>query len=577
MLPAFKQNQFLYIIDILAPFALSQLTASRQVINWSKTPFLLLERNGIIPDAWCDQIMHRFTTYCQKIAALGFNAISIDDLAHLTSHSSYPEYLQIKIEKYKSLFENLFAIAANNNLEIFVNTDASFAPAGLLITPKMAIDSMVLFCDDLFTRYPYVKGLILRLGECDGVDVKGEIRSNLTFQKAVHARSLICELLKVFEHHKRVLIVRTWTVGAFEIGDLIWNVKTYDKVFDGLSSSSLIVSHKYGESDFYRYLELNPLIFYGEQRKIIEFQTRREYEGFGEFPSFIGYDYERYRDQLMTCQQLVGIHVWCQTGGWSHFHRPTFLAGSSLWNEINTEITIKLFSKNNTTEEALIDFSLKRFPGRDPSLLIRLMKLSDEVIKGLWYLPEFSGKVLFFRRLRIPPLLWVFWDTFVVNSFLKIILRQFITDHQKTIDDAFNLLPKIIIMKQYATELGIDSKDFDFQYATFELLAKVRKFLLSSYSSDINDDLHKTIKNYTERFPNGFIVSTSLSKDLRGKRVLGKSFQIILRQHSSYRRLEIAAFELCLFVIRPIIRLWGRKRIPKFASERAMGIEMLLK
>lgn len=572
-----NRNQFHYIIDAIAPFALPRCFANGQVINWSKIPYSLLERNGAIPSLWRDQIIRRFDIYASRVTELGFNALSIDDLAHLSFHPSYRSDLQDKITRYNPFFEKLFSVAAEHSLDIYVNTDAAFAPAGITITPKTAIDSMVLLCNDLFIRYPAVKGLILRLGECDGVDVKGEIRSNLTFQRAVHVRTLIRELIKLFEYHKRLLIVRTWTVGAYEIGDLMWNPATYEKVFGGIVSDNLIVSHKFGESDFFRYLPLNPLIFYGEQRKIVEFQTRREYEGFGEFPSFVGYDYEQYRNELKTSQNIAGIHVWCQTGGWSKFHRSTFMPDSSLWNEINTVVTVKLFKEGKTADEQIVDFALKLFPGKNPEILQKLLQLSDEIIKKLWYLPEFSQRVLFFRRLRIPPLLWIFWDTIIINMTLRRILRYFVINRQETVDEGFRILANITSMKQCAEGLGIDSKDFDFQYATFELLAKARQFMLSDWSPVLVQEMNESIQKYTGHYPHGFNINNDLSTSSSGKRMITILLGIVLRNRPQYRLMEKKIFWLSLAVVRPIVQLWGRKRIPRFASESAMGIETLLK
>jgi hypothetical protein len=572
-----NRRQFHYIIDAMAPFVLPRLFTRGQVINWSKVPYSLLERNGAIPALWRDQIIRRFDIYASRVAELGYNALSIDDLAHLSFQPSYSSNLQEKIRQYNQFFEKLFSVAEKHSLNLYINSDAAFAPAGITITPKTAIDSMVLLCNDLFVRYPTVKGVILRLGECDGVDVKGEILSNLTFQRAVHVRTLIRELVKLFDYHKRLLIVRTWTVGAYEIGDLMWNPVTYEKVFGGTVSDNLIVSHKFGDSDFYRYLSLNPLIFYGEQRKIVEFQTRREYEGFGEFPSFVGYDYEQYRNELNASRNIAGIHVWCQTGGWSKFHRSTFMPGSSLWNEINTVVTVKLFKEGKTADEQIVDFALKRFPGRNPEILQNLLKLSDEVIKQLWYIPEFSQRVLFFRRLRIPPLLWIFWDTIIINTTLRRILRYFTINKQETIDNGFRILENIIVMKRCAEELGIDTKDFDFQYATFELLARIRKFILSDWSPGLAQEINETIGRYTSLYPYGFSINNDSSTNFSGRRMLSIFLGIVLRNRPQYRLMEQKVFWLSLIIVRPIVHLWGRKRIPRFASERAMGIETLLK
>lgn len=210
-------------------------------------------------------------------------------------------------------------------------------------------------------------------------------------------------------------------------------------------------------------------------------------------------------------------------------------------------------------------------------LLQKLLQLSDEVIKQLWYLPEFSQRVLFFRRLRIPPLLWIFWDTIIINMTMRRILRYFVINKQESVDEGFRMLAKIIIMKQYAEELGIDTQDFDFQYATFELLANVRKFMLSDWSSDLLENLNESITKYNRFYLHGFTINNNISSKSSGKRMMNMLLGVVLRNRPQYRLMEQTIFWLSLALVRPIIRLWGRKRMPKFASERAMGIETLLK
>jgi len=135
---------------------------------------------------------------------------------------------------------------------------------------------------------------------------------------------------------KSAQLGRTWTVGAHRVGDLIWNRNTFDKVFTGLDSPRLVISMKYGESDFFRFLPLNKLFFRSNHLKIVEFQARREYEGAGQYPSFIGWDYEQYVRQLAGARNIIGAWIWTQTGGWSVFRRLTYLPDSSVWNELNS-------------------------------------------------------------------------------------------------------------------------------------------------------------------------------------------------------------------------------------------------
>ena len=136
--------------------------------------------------------------------------------------------------------------------------------------------------------------------ESDGLDVKDEVRSRLHVRTAKEARALLLRLLPMFEKLGKTLILRTWTVGAHPIGDLIWHRDRVEQMTRGIESDALILSFKHGDSDFFRYLPLSEVLAKTKQAKIIEFQGRREYEGAGEYPSFIGWDCERFQQQLRT-------------------------------------------------------------------------------------------------------------------------------------------------------------------------------------------------------------------------------------------------------------------------------------
>src|SRR5690606_37781947 len=110
---------------------------------------------------------------------------------------------------------------------------------------------------DVLESFPQLDGLIMRIGESDGNDVKDPIRTRLHLRDAVETNRFLKSLLPVFETRGKTLILRTWTVGAHKIGDLIWHRDTLAATLDGIGSPSFIVSMKHGESDFFRYLPLN--------------------------------------------------------------------------------------------------------------------------------------------------------------------------------------------------------------------------------------------------------------------------------------------------------------------------------
>jgi hypothetical protein len=429
----------------------------------------------------------------------------------------------------------------------------------------------------LLKTFPEVEGIVLRLGEADGVDVDGDFHSQLLLRTARQGRRLIRTILPQLERKRKLLIVRTWTLGAFPIGDLIWNKDTYDAVFGGLDSESLIVSHKYGETDFFRYLNLNPLFYHGSHQKIIELQARREYEGFGEFPSYIGPDCERYARYSSLCEKVVGMSVWCQTGGWSHFDHTTFCGRSSPWNEINAFVALRIFRDGIAHEEALVRYVDECSPGTKPGALLDLLTLADRVVKELWYLPEFSRRRTYFRRNRVPPLLWIFWDTIVINHTLRKVIRRFVHERREAIHDGYRTLSKIKRMKKLAREAGLDERVFDYQYDTFRIVAAAREYYLGPWDSRLAAEIRHLARAYRERYPHGFHIQYDFSPVRLKKWLIKTIFKLSLRPHPHYRLIDRFFVIRFASLVYPLFHLWQKKRLPRFAREQAMGIQILFK
>jgi hypothetical protein len=94
------------------------------------------------------------------------------------------------------------------------------------------------------------------------------------------------------EASDREVIFRTWSVGVGAVGDMHTNPASYEAVLGGIDSPALIVSTKYTLGDFYSWLPLNDTLEQGAQRRIVEFQSRREFENFGAFPNDLGREYQ---------------------------------------------------------------------------------------------------------------------------------------------------------------------------------------------------------------------------------------------------------------------------------------------
>jgi len=116
----------------------------------------------------------------------------------------------------------LFAILQKAGLKIFLTQDVlSYTPEMLLRIGTAAEDASAFLrelVDRCFRTFPEVAGIILRIGESDGLDVKGDFRSELVMRTATDVRRMLKELLPVFEAAGKTLIFRTWTVGAYSVG-----------------------------------------------------------------------------------------------------------------------------------------------------------------------------------------------------------------------------------------------------------------------------------------------------------------------------------------------------------------------
>ena len=549
----------LYIIDAIGPFFSYYKNKN---INWSKIPFKSLEKDDSLDKLKFLTIKNNFSIFIKKIKALGYNAISLDDVAHLVDFDFYFFQLKRKISQYQHEYKTLFQIAKKENIKIFLNSDIMFFNKQIKKYTKSKqekiIELLKIACEKLFKQFS-IDGIIFRIGESDGIDVKEEFLSRLTIKNPKQANLYLKELLSVFEQHNKYLIFRTWTVGAYKIGDLIWNKKTYDLVFKNINSKNLIVSMKYGDTDFYGNLKLNPLFFHGTLQKIIELQTRREREGFGLFPNYVGWEYEAYYKKIKNLKEMIGISVWCQTGGWTQQNDITFLHKSSIWNELNTFATIKIFKNEITADNAVYTFF------KDKKYL-KFLKVFTNIFKELLYVKGFSDKTLYFRRSRIPPLMWMFWDQIIINKF---IINLHTNNTNLDLDLPKKKLKK---MKNLGKELQI--KDTDFYYDTFKIFILCRKILISGKNKN---KINLIIKEYKEKYADysyDFSINL-LNKEYKWSKLLLKLF---IRHQAKYRLIDnILLNKVFSYIIFLFISIFYKKSMPSFINKKAMPLSSLFK
>jgi hypothetical protein len=424
-----------------------------------------------------------------------------------------------------------------------------------------------------------VRGIILRIGESDGNDVRDPLRSRLHLQRPGHTRQFLRELLPVFEQRGRLLVFRTWTVGAHQIGDLIWHRRTLAETLDGLDSPQFVVSMKYGESDFFRYLPLNRAFFRVRQPKLIEFQARREYEGAGEFPSFVGWECERYARELEDAPDVIGVSIWCQTGGWHAFRRRTFLEddGSDIWVRLNVAAILRLFRDGRTVEEAVAEVV---GPERAYATL-ELLRHSDTVIRELLYVEDFARQKLFFRRVRIPPLLHAYWDCLFINPAIRKVLLHFVHDPERALragEAAYRLFPRMV---QLAHRAGLPAEDIEFMHDTMRLVVLARRYYFLPWNPALDERIRAVKKSYKQRWPRTrrqrYRIKVSFEPFKLDRTTIGWISRLMLRRRRGYRIIDrLFTLDLLALLYRAF-RPAARRSLPKFLRKSAMGVDAVLR
>lgn len=551
-------------------------------INWSKIPFNRLTQAGPERRVHWQRISEDMRRFAGEATAAGFNALSLDDLAHLSPHPAHEPEVAASITVFREEFQTIFNLLKHEfGLGIFLTTDVLPATPAVLKLLGDSPNALNSYYRDLIRGvlddFPQLSGLILRIGESDGLDVTDPIRTHLHLKTPGDANRLIKQLLPEFEQRDRTLILRTWTVGAHPIGDLIWHRKTLGRTLAGIDSPNFIVSMKHGESDFFRYLPVNPAFFTVRQPKMIELQARREYEGAGEYPSFTGWDCERIARELEKAENVVGLSVWCQTGGWHRFQRLAFLESDQrdVWIRLNTLTALRVFKDHQTVEQAVTGIVGET----NSAATLELLRHADTLIRELLYVGDFAKQKLFFRRVRIPPLLHVYWDCLFINHAVRAALRHFVEDREQALrsgEAAFDQFPRMVELAEKA-QLPVD--DLEHMRDLFLLILLARRFYFSDPDDRIEQDILAAKKAYKARWPKSrrYRIKTDFSDFHVKRRTLKWTTALLLRRTRGYRFVDYLFTLNLLGIAFRIFQHRFPKKIPKFLRKSAMGVESLFR
>jgi hypothetical protein len=115
----------LALIDGIGPFFRG---LDQRRINWSKIPFRHLATSGPERVAQWERIRADFETLVRRTRSLGYNAITLDDLAHLTDHPWFEPEIRERNRILRGEFQLLVAIARRQSTPACAATMTHRAP-----------------------------------------------------------------------------------------------------------------------------------------------------------------------------------------------------------------------------------------------------------------------------------------------------------------------------------------------------------------------------------------------------------------------------------------------------------------
>ncbi|MGV9194866.1 hypothetical protein ACQ143_11040 [Microbacterium sp. MC2] len=291
--------------------------------------------------------------------------------------------------------------------------------------------------DELYAAAPSLDGVLLRIGEAGDVyDVPGwEVFSSLAVTTPEAVGAMLDAFTAQAEAAAREVIFRTWSVGVGGVGDMHTDVEAYQAVLSGIHSPALIVSTKYTLGDFYAWLPLNDTLLQGKHRRIVELQSRREFENFGAFPNDLGAEYQWALQRLLAANENIeGVWAWTQDGGPWRAGPMTLYLKAGFWQlyELNTQLAGALaLDPDIDVAQVTADWAREWFSD-DPETIRAITAVMAQsrtaIMQGL-YIEPFAQQRVTALGLEPPPMMWIFeWDILTGDSAVLSVMYQVVRD-----------------------------------------------------------------------------------------------------------------------------------------------------
>jgi hypothetical protein len=354
--------------------------------------------------------------------------------------------------------------------------------------------------DEIYAELPQLSGVVLRIGEggsiynTPGIDYYSEI--TVTTVPAV--RAMLDAFTAQAERADKDVVFRTWSVGVGAVGDMHTDPASYDEVLAGVDSPRLVVSTKYSLGDFYSWLPLNDTLEQGSQRRIVEMQSRREFESFGSVPDDLGVLHQLALRRFLDANPHVeGVWTWTQDGGPWRAGPRSLLLTTGFWQlyDLNTEVAGRLARDPDADPAELTADWVRRWLSTDRDTVAAVteaLALSREAVTHGQYVPQFAEVRAFALGLEPPPQMLLFeWDILTGDSAVLDVLYAVTRDSgpagvTDAIDDGQHAIDVAMTMRDLVA--GTDEATYRDPALRDQLLA----------SLDYQVDLHALLGAYRE-------------------------------------------------------------------------------
>lgn len=400
---------------------------------------VMLDHPPWVDPAGMAQVSKEWHQYIDHIRAYGYNGVIVSGFLEYVNFDEVGDGFQVypadspyraRHEAMVEQFGQMWKYAADLGMRVVFKTDmlANTGPLNDYVERELGgfnVDDPRLWelyqagLAEFFQKMPYTDGLMIRIGEAGSVyNMPGwDYYSTLAVTTVDSVRTMLTKFTQTAADYDKTIYFRTWSVGVGAVGDMHTNPESYAKVLDGIPADNLVVVTKFTMGDFYSWLPLNPTLEQGSQPRIVEFQSRREFEAFSSFPNYLSGDHQQALQHFEQVNpNIKGVWVWTQDGGpWRAGPMSLYLK-SGFWQlyDLDVYATGRLAWDRNVDLADVNTAWIRRNFTDEPATVRTLQEVfaqSRQVAKEGLYIPPYAEQRVLALGLEPPPMMWIFeWD-----------------------------------------------------------------------------------------------------------------------------------------------------------------------